>query len=797
MVNFYFELLHSASLWRRYLLHLLLLPLMLAITLVLLLFGFALHQQAMAPLPIAVSADASKLWSLGLQDNNSQTTAFDPAQIRQLTEVIPPDIQLAKLAFNMVDINDSVQGAQSLSALFVDTNLAELWPNAGFIQQLEADKVLLSHRLAKQWLAKNGTLPELLEIDGLYFQVGGLAPVQWPGIAHWQADLWFTASAHTALLQQRLKQQYQSLLSTSADLSILLPSLLDISPQFYLLAKQVTTPTDSQQKLAKVLQQINWSDNRKTEIGQLSVKITQRPLHAMLLPGVQFLPGQYKKIRNVSYLLLAQATLLFVLSALQLTILLLSRHLQRQQEWRIRFMLGLPRIQNWYALIAELLPVTALTILFYPITFVTLSGLFNHHQLFSAAFKPDQMQFGLQSSLLMLLGLLVAFGCLVILLRILTHYLSTFSNVNIFQVTTQLQKAGSVIMLIGACFALSICLLNWQTLQQLIQNNSISSQQQTMSILSLQKAPMRYYSAFAADLRTRGLQVSAITSAPLQPISEFYQFTLSGSAQDAIEFGVVKADLAAPSILDLELIAGRWFHEFAFNECVISQQGMRLLDKSPAEVLQRQLLNDLPVVGNCEIVGIVSDVHYGYLGKQIPAIVYKPLSGVTSQLYLISQAEKSSITALFNQFNSHPQAGIAEQWQLDELILLQSEQEWSFFRLTLVLMLCATLLFLASLYIEQALLQKRLGKEAAIRVALGGNTYSILRFLLKEPVQTIFIGTLILSLLLGITLLFIPLFKISISLIIGNLILILLCLVTVITLLRRLRKNQIKRLLQD
>lgn len=795
MLIFGFELRHSLRIWRRYFFHLLLLPLMLSTTLVMLLFGFSLHQQVMSPAPSAANASSLKQWSLGLQDDAFNTTAFNPAQIRQLSNALNSDFQLAKLAFGELQVSNGQQEPTTLSAVFIDKVLSDSWPGAAFIRQLNNDNLLLSHRLARQWLASHGELPELLEIDGIYFRVGGVAPSNWTGIAHIQADLWLSNSAHTMLLQQRLQRQFEKLPNAAKDASTVLPSFMDVSPQFYLLAISRSPSANAENKLQQVMQEIDWSNHAGANVGQYSFKITQRPLHSMLLPGIQLLPAQYNKVQTFSYMLIAQATLLLILSLLQSTILLLSKHLQRQSEWQTRFFLGLPRIQRWTTFVADLLPISILSILLYPVAFIVLQQLLDHHEFIADLIKHQHGRLWLQGGLFLLVALVITKLVLAILIHGLMRHFSRFSNIDIFQTGNYLQRAGSVIMLTGACFALSICLLNWQGLKQLTQNNTITDQQKKLSIFSLQQIQNGYYADLAADIRARGFQVAATSAAPLRPINEFYQFTLTGSSRTEVELGVVKIDLAAPEILDLTLISGRWMHEFAINECVISQQGLRLLDANPEEILQQQLLNDLPVIGNCEVVGVASDVHFGNLNEPVPSILYRAIDAIPSQLYLVSQAEPSSIMPLFNQINTHPKAGITDQWLIIELIKQQSEQELSFFRLTMILMVCATLLFLAGLFVEQALLMGRLGKEAAIRTALGSNTRNLLIYLLREPSQTILVSMLLLSMLLIFTLKLMPLFKISSWLVLGNLSLMLLCLITIMPLLWRLRKHQIKQFL--
>lgn len=795
MNNFWFELTHAMSLWRSYLIHLLLLPLLLASTLAMLQAGLILQQRAMAPMPSAAATSASGHWTLGLQDDSFQTTPFNPTQIRQITTALLPDYQLATLAFSTLSVNDSVFGMQKLSALFLDASLVDFWPGASFIQQLSPDKVLLSHRLARQLLAKSGTLPELMEIDGLYFQVGGVVPANWPGIGHWQADLWFSATVHTTLLRQRLQKQYQNVPGFGSNLSVLLPSLLDITTQFYLLIKQETVSADGGKQLRQRLEQLDLSTSSSTEAGQFSVKITQRPLTAMLLPGVQFLPAMYQKTHDMSRLLIAQASLLFLLTGAQLIILLLARHLQRQSEWRIRTMLGLPKQQAWYAIIAELLPVFALTMMFYTMIISILNWLISYSPLL-ARLRVEEQASWLQNSVLILFVLSTVFVVLVVLQQVITHYLSKVSSVNALHISTLLQRAGSVIITTGACFSLSLCLFNWQTLQQLTNNPHITTQQQRMHIYALQQAPASYYRSLASDIRSKGFDVTVISAAPLRPITEFYSFTLASSPGEPVELGVLQTDHHAAVILGLELISGRWFREFAHNECVISMRTLKILDVEPENVLNLTLLNELPVIGNCEIVGVVDDLKFGYLNEPLPSVVYKPVNSLTRHLYLISQSDHHHVVSLFKQINSHPAAGIIEQWQLKSLIIEQSERERYVFRLTLLLSIFSILLYLGGLAVEQRLLQKRLGKEAAIRAALGANSYQLGLFLFSDPLKTLIATTILLTLMLTFTLQRVPIFSISSDLIFGNLILLLMCVVTILPLLRQIRTKEIKELLQ-
>jgi hypothetical protein len=103
MYNFWFELKHALSLWRSYSVYLLLLPLLLAATLVMLHAGLILQQRPMAPMPVASANTASGFWSLGLQDDSFQTSAFNPRQLRQLTTELQPDYQMATLNSGVIN----------------------------------------------------------------------------------------------------------------------------------------------------------------------------------------------------------------------------------------------------------------------------------------------------------------------------------------------------------------------------------------------------------------------------------------------------------------------------------------------------------------------------------------------------------------------------------------------------------------------------------------------------------------------------------------------------------------------
>lgn len=793
MYNFWFELKHALSLWRSYAVYLLLLPLLLAATLVMLHAGLILQQRAMAPMPMATANTASGFWSLGLQDDSFQTFAFNPPQLRQLTTVLQPDYQMATLAYSSLAVRDPVMGMQQLTALFLDSTLTDYWPEAHFLEKLEPDKILLSHSYARQLLTKAGALPELLEIDGLYFQVGGVVPADWPGLGHWQADVWLSASTYTTLLRQRLQKQYQDLPDVSSNLSVFMPSLLDTTAQFYLLIRQKNGPTESFPLLLRRLEALDLSASNSVMTGSFSIKITQRPQSIMLLPGVQFLPAMHQKTLEMSRLLLAQATLLLILTCAQLIILLLARHLQRRSEWQTRMMLGLPQQQSWYAIIAELLPVLMLTILFYTLLIRMFSWFVSRNPLFEQLLAEERASWLADNGLLAGVLLLV-FVMLLLLQKVITGYLSEMSGVRASQFSTLLQRCGSVVITTGACFSLSLCLLNWQSLQQLTANPYISETQQSMHIYALQKAPNGYYQALAEDIRAKGMAVTLSSAAPLRPVSDFYFFSLANSTQDPSELGLIYSDHLTAEVLGLKLISGRWFSEFASHECVISSQALSLLDTEPATVLNRSLLNDLQVVGNCEIVGVVDDLKYGYLNEPLVPVVYKPVSSLAGQLYMLSYRDE--LASVFQTINSRPDAGIAEQWQLRALIFEQSTRERYFFRLTLLLSVFSILLYFGSQAVEQKLLTKRLGRETAIRAALGAGTYQLTLFLIRDPAKNLSATLFILILLLTLTLQQVTYFSLSATLITGNLLLMMLYLSIILPLLRQVRTNEIKALIQ-
>ena len=125
-----------------------------------------------------------------------------------------------------------------------------------------------------------------------------------------------------------------------------------------------------------------------------------------------------------------------------------------------------------------------------------------------------------------------------------------------------------------------------------------------------------------------------------------------------------------------------------------------------------------------------------------------------------------------------------------------STRERYFFRLTLLLSVFSILLYFGSQAVEQKLLTKRLGRETAIRAALGAGTYQLTLFLIRDPAKNLSATLLILILLLTLTLQQVTYFSLSATLITGNLLLMMLYLSIILPLLRQVRTNEIKALIQ-
>jgi putative ABC transport system permease protein len=264
-----------------------------------------------------------------------------------------------------------------------------------------------------------------------------------------------------------------------------------------------------------------------------------------------------------------------------------------------------------------------------------------------------------------------------------------------------------------------------------------------------------HYDALKTELQRNALvkDVSAADYMPGSTIwSDMMYYSQGGSMDNAILHRRNRIDVGYPELLNIKLIAGRFFTDNremeADRKLIINETSARRFGFEPEKIIGEPLFCDWQGQHfSFEVIGVIADYHQNSLKEEINPIIFEMPSEKNTYGYLIASINTNSFAETISKIEHTWKKLINdtpfEYSFLDDAIQKQYDEDQKVSKVINSFTAIAMLISCLGLYGLSTYMAERRFKEIGVRKVLGANVGQIVGLMSKEFIKLVIIAFII------------------------------------------------------